>query len=455
MIRRTKADTVWRDYRDFLLQRFPGRERRAFGAWFKTFYQFQLEWLCEPERFAVCNKSRQTGFSHTTGGLATLWGVAFGETTTLISLAERDSKEVLDKARAHAGLLRDFGSEWARISGKDSAEEVRFASGGRLIALPQTSGGRGFSGNVFIDEYAHLERPEKVWNAASAVTLHGYRMRVAATPNGTGNPFHALCTNPKQNKGWAYHEIPLSRALDDGMRVDINACWKMAKGDPRIFDELFNCKFLDGSLQYIPNAAVTACTTDDLYTYEGEYYAGLDIGRTADLTALAIVRKTQDGVARLQCLLTCKRTDEERLHAFVAYAFSRRYEVRRLCVDSSGLGAFPAEEMQRQYGQLRVEPVVFTQKMKEELATGMHTWFSQTMVRIPADDEALPDGTPGAAELLRNDICSIKREITPAGNVRYDAPHTNEGHADTAWALALALHACGKPPSIKIVDESR
>jgi len=42
-------------------------------------------------------------------------------------------------------------------------------------------------------------------------------------------------------------------------------------------------------------------------------------------------------------------------------------------------------------------------------------------------------------------LCSIRREVTDAGNVRYDAPHTPEGHADKAWALALALYGCSKP----------
>jgi phage FluMu gp28-like protein len=43
---------------------------------------------------------------------------------------------------------------------------------------------------------------------------------------------------------------------------------------------------------------------------------------------------------------------------------------------------------------------------------------------------------------LVQDLCSIKRTITSMGNVRYDAEHNARGHADRAWALALAIHAC-------------
>jgi hypothetical protein len=35
--------------------------------------------------------------------------------------------------------------------------------------------------------------------------------------------------------------------------------------------------------------------------------------------------------------------------------------------------------------------------------------------------------------------------VTSAGNVRYDAARTDEGHADSAWALGLALHAANAP----------
>jgi phage FluMu gp28-like protein len=460
MIIRTPDSHEWCEYRDFLLSELPTRESRAFAAWFKTFYPFQQRWLLEPAEQALCNKSRQTGFSHTTGGLATLWAVAFGETTTLVSVGEREAKEVLEKAKAHAGLLTDLGSEWARTGDKDSAEEIRFARGGRILALPQTSGGRSFSGNAFLDEYAYLEHPEKVWDGAAAVTMHGYRLRVASTPNGVGNAFHSLCTNSKENKGWAYHEIPIELAISEGMRVDVDKCWRLAKGDPRLLDQLFRCKFLDGTYQYIPSAAIRDCSTDDLYTYEGEYYAGLDIGKTVDLTVLVVIRKCADGICRVVSIHSCKRTDQGALDALVAYAFGK-YNVRRLCVDSTGLGVFPAEAMQKKYGRMRVEPVVFSAPSKEDLATGMHEYFSSGRILIPMTDEALPDGdTPasgemGPAERLRTDVAAIRRIVTTAGNVRYDAQHTADGHADSAWALALAIHAVGKISSLKHVETNR
>lgn len=437
----------------------PAAEYQALECWVSTFWSFQKPWLLESAAMAECLKSRQIGMSHTTSGKGVLWGAFHGELTTFISVGQLESEEVLDKAKKHAAVLVGLGSKMARPVSTNTTE-IRFASGGRILALP-SSGGRGFTGNVFLDEYAYQEHASAVWDAAAAVTLLGGKLRVASTPNGVGNEFHKLWT--KASQGWAKHEIPIQRAIDDGYPVDLKKCWALAKNDPRLFDQLFNCKFLDGAQQYIPTDLITAASVADLYTYEGEYYGGLDIGRTVDRTVLIVVRKIADGTLVLAWIASCKRTDSDALKALVDWTF-KVFRLRRLCVDATGMGAFPAEEMQKRYGKLRVEAVTFTQPVKEDLATGLYSAFAERKLRIAQNDNALqlPQGTPSelraqgpaslppqAAEQLREDLCAIRREITSSGNVRYDAPRTDEGHADSAWALALALHATGTVPGRK------
>lgn len=422
----------------------PPNEFRALESWCGTFYEYQLEWLLDRSRRAIANKSRQIGLSHTSAALGVLWGVFHGETTTVISIGERESSEVLDMARRHAEVLSRLGSQMARPR-KQSALQIAFASGGRVIALP-SSGGRSFSGNVILDEYAYQEQAAKVWDGAAPVATLGHRLRVISTPNGIGNEYEKLWRrigeDPKLGAAWLRYEIPIERAVADGFPVDMANCWSLAKGDPRIFDQLYRCQFLDNALQYLPTDAVDACSDDDLYTFDGEYYAGLDIGRTVDRTVLIVVRAAPGGVRVLQHIETCRRTSSDELESMVARAF-QRFDLRRLCVDSSGLGAFPAERMQRKHGRVRVEPVTFTAATKEDLATGLYSAFTEGTVKIAKSDAA--GLTAGLAAGLRRDLCAIRREITSAGNVRYDAPHTDEGHADSAWALALALHACSGP----------
>src|SRR4051812_2133372 len=90
----------------------PENEWAALSAWCGTFYDFQLDWLLDPSRFAACNKSRQIGMSHTTSAEVVMWGAFLGETTTLISIGQREADEVLDKAKKHARALEMLGSKW-------------------------------------------------------------------------------------------------------------------------------------------------------------------------------------------------------------------------------------------------------------------------------------------------------------------------------------------------------
>jgi phage FluMu gp28-like protein len=431
---RSQTDDTWRQYRDSVLASLPSTEARAIKAWSSTFYPFQQRWLWEPERFAIANKSRQTGFSHTTGGLGTLWAAAFGETTTFVSVGEREALEVLDKAEKHALLMADLGSKWARA--KKRGGELKFASGGRVIALPRSSGGRGFSGNVFLDEWAYGDHTQEVWDAAAPVILHGYQLRVASTPNGVGNMFHDLWANEESSPGWAGHIIPLRMALDDGMRVDVDDCWRMARGDPRLFAQMFECQFLDGADQYIPTALLNAATKDWRRPSPNRIlatFAGLDIGRNNDLTCLVIIGVDASGIAFVLNVETLSRTEPEDIDRLAATAFSQ-WGVTRLVVDATGLGEFPAASLRKRHGLQRVEPYTFTLQTKEHLATLLYQDFAEEKVKYPPDQKQLTE-----------DVASIRRIVTDAGNVRYDAPRTDKGHADRAWALSLALHGCRGP----------
>lgn len=404
----------------------PACEANALSAWASTFYPFQRAWLFESARFAMCNKSRQIGMSHTTAAAAVLWGVFLGENTSVVSVGEREALEVLDKAKRHARVLSQLGSRWAGHTA--TSKELTFDNGAKVLALPSSSGGRGYSGNAFLDEFAYVQNSKQVWDGAAGATFHGYRMRVASTPNGIGNDFHRLYTNEQASKGWVKHEFPISRALADGMRVDIDECWAMAMGDPRLFAQMFECSFLDGDQQYIPTELVDSACVEASPRFEGVAYAGLDIGLENDLTSLTVVKADARGKVWEQETFTCKRTSWPEQEELILRSFDD-WDWRRICVDSTGLGAVPAQLLQQRLGAHRVEAVPFTMQSKEALATGLYQAFADKRLAI----------LNNAA--MRRDICSLRRIVTGAGNIRYDAARTAQGHADRAWSMALAMMA--------------
>lgn len=411
-----------------LRKALPPGEWKAVEPWLSTFFPYQLEWLLDPARFSVNVKSRQIGASHTYAGAAVLWGM-LGETTSVVSKGEREGEEVVAKAVLHAQALERLGSKWAKPD-KVGMGKLTLGSKGRIIALPATSGGRGYSGNMILDEFAYHSDPDSVFDGASGTVLHGYRMRIVSTPNGVGNKFHSIWTKPR--KGWSKHATTLEQAIDQGLAVNLEECWDLAFGDQRIFDQLYRCSFLDNALQYIPDRLIESSLAPSC-AVQGEYYAGLDIGRKADLTALVIVSVDAHGTRWVVHEETCKRTSFADLDRLVNTAV-RGWGCRKVCIDETGMGVFPAEQLQAKYGLYRVIPVNFSLKSKEMLATTMYQHFADGRIRLPSGNVA-----------LRQDIASIQRLVTAAGNVTYSAPHTDEGHGDRAWALALALHGCSGP----------
>jgi phage FluMu gp28-like protein len=99
--------------------------------------------------------------------------------------------------------------------------------------------------------------------------------------------------------------------------------------------------------------------------------------------------------------------------------------IRRACIDSTGIGAHMAETLAREFGP-RVEPVVFTAAVKEDLAF-------RTRRRMESRATLLPD-----TREIRRAFSAVKKFVTPSGNLRFDAARTEAGHADEFWAKALA-----------------
>ncbi|MBE2245575.1 MAG: hypothetical protein IAE86_22685, partial [Burkholderiaceae bacterium] len=85
------------------------------------------------------------------------------------------------------------------------------------------------------------------------------------------------------------------------------------------------------------------------------------------------------------------------------------------------------------FGEHRVEAVTFTPQVKEALAYPLKGAMEDRKVRIPDD------------AVIRSDLRKVQKQVTAAGNVRFVAESTPDGHADRFWALALALHAGSEP----------
>ena len=159
----------------------------------------------------------------------------------------------------------------------------------------------------------------------------------------------------------------------------------------------------------------------------GPLYLGVDIGRDHDLTVIWVIEKLGD-VAFTRAVLCLERQTFDAQES-VLYDLLVLPNVRRCCIDQSGLGRQFAERAAQRFGRYKVEGIQFTSAVKEDLAYTTRTAFEKKTVRIPAD------------KFIRADLRSMRKEATASGNIRFTGERTANGHADRFWALALALHA--------------
>jgi phage FluMu gp28-like protein len=113
--------------------------------------------------------------------------------------------------------------------------------------------------------------------------------------------------------------------------------------------------------------------------------------------------------------------------------------VRRACVDATGMGAPLAESLARQFGP-RVEPVVFTAAVKEDLAYRVRRRLENRLSVLPDTRE------------VRRAFLAIRRLNTVSGSLRLDAVRSEAGHADEFWAKALADLAADCAPVVPLTD---
>jgi phage FluMu gp28-like protein len=383
--------------------------------------------------------------------------------------------------------------------------EVKFPNGSRIIGLPANPDtARGYTGNMILDEFAFHLHDREIWAAAFGRVSRGdLKLRVISTPNGQRGKFYELAkevgllNQPQRsqrnaekeqeknslvltlassatsavnsvassavNSLFSGHWCDVHAAVSQGCPINVEAL-RRAIGDEETWQQEYECAFLSDSQNYIPLDLILECQSpeasvalpawwhqaDPSRDREGagvgrlvaeepplahargsdthtELYFGYDVGRVRDLAVLAVVERVGD-VFWTRALIEMPGAK-----------FSAQEQVLRdmipLCVrgavDSTGLGMEMAERLAEQFPG-KVEPVSFTLARKQDLAVRMKRSFQERAIRIPDHRE------------LRRDLNAVKRIVTVAGNVRFDAERTDQGHADRFWALALALHAADR-----------
>lgn len=430
-------------------------------------YPYQVRWIKDKSRFKLGRFARQTGKTFTTT-LEIVDDVAEAEIRKLrapwviLSRGERQALEAMEEGimrhqAAYGAAMKvaredtDFYDEESGI--RRRALQLIYPNGNKISALPANPDtARGFSANVFLDEFAFHKDSRKIWTALFPVISAGWKLRVTSTPNGKGNKFYDLSS--AMDTIWSRHVVDIFQAIADGLPRNAEEL-RAALMDEDAWAQEFLLQWLDEASAWLSYDLINSVEHDhagipDHYT-GGPCYVGVDIARRSDNFVIWVDELVGD-VLWTREVIVKKRISFAEMDA-LQDDVDQRYKVARYSMDQTGMGEKPVEDAKRRYGVNRVEGVLFTGPNKHTLATLIKQSFEDRKSRIPMADEK-----------LRSDLHKVRKIPSPTGAPRFDADSDANGHADRFWAKSLACHAAhgaagpvrvasARPPSTKSVAE--
>jgi len=388
-------------------------------------YPYQVEFLQDDARFQVVLKSRQIGFSYALA-LRALLGCAAGRNQIIISASQEQSDILIDYAIQHAAKL---GLELNAITKSELTLSTNV-----IRALPANQRTiQGFNGDVILDEFAWHQRPKAIWRAViPSITAVGGRVTVCSTPFMPGNLFWEIAENHKgKYNHYSRRKITIHDAVAQGMTLPGGIEELRMQFDAESWAMMYECQWAeDGSALLGWELLHELATGMESRIYDGPVYVGVDVGRVNDRTAIAVVGMASQDKYQLLHL------DEHKGRAFAEQRgllgdVMRRYQVRRLQIDRTGLGRQLAEEIVSDFPQ-QARGVDFSWQRKEKLALNM--------LKLAEDKRLILPNNPAILAQLH----AVKRKATQGGRITYDAARDEQGHADAFWALALALEGLAK-----------
>jgi len=468
---------------------------------------YQREDVESPARFNWCCWSRQIGKSFTKSLRRILRGLKRRRNQVFLSAGERQSRELMLKAQQHCQALAIAAAY--RCDSSFEGMEVRhlqltLPNGVRVIGLPanpQTA--RGFTGDVFLDEFAMHREDREIWAAVFPTLLRGEgELDVASTPKGPANLFAEL----RDNASFRHSTVTLHDAIAQGLRLNAEEI-RRSIHDESLFRQEFLCEFLDDVGAFLTHEQIAACEDATLTLPArlatgstertqriGESlraimrsracFVGVDVGRRRDLPVFWVLGFPASGFG-------VREGRRERVSwggnpgAFHSPGPSLSSGGEEdsltprpvsLAGRGGGLVTLGVIEMRdapfrEQYDVLRrvmgfsavhgccIDATGVGMAMAEAAEEDFGTGRVEAVTFTPAMKDRLATGLKRHIEdrtvrlpvddAVRSDLHSVRWDVTTGGTGRFLVSQESDAHADRFWALALAIRAAehAAPPA--------
>ncbi len=425
------------------------------------FLPFQSAWVKDDARLKLMEKSRQIGLSWSTAYACVERTAAQGARNDqwVSSRDDLQARLFIEDCKMWAGIMnlaaRDLGEVVLDPKGRVSAYVLEFANGRRIHSMSSNPDAQaGKRGGRVLDEFALHPDPRKLWSIAYPGITWGGSMEVVSTHRGSHNFFNELIREVRERgnpKNISLHRTTLQDALDQGFlfrlqqmlpadderqAMDEAAYFEFVRAgcaDEESFQQEYMCNPADDDVAFLEYSLIASAEYPSGADWQqrggGRLYTGIDIGRKQDLTVAWQIEELGDVLytRRVERLQNMRKSDQEKI------LWPMIEESDRTCIDATGLGIGWSDDAQDKFGAYRVEAVTFTPKVKEALAYPVRGRMEDRKLRIPYDPK------------IRAGLRAVTKQTTSAGNIRFTAERTPDGHADEFWALGLAIHAASQP----------
>lgn len=422
-------------------------------------FDYQRVWLNQKVRFRNLLKSRQIG--------ATFF---FAREAFIDALTTGKNKVFLSASKAQAFQFKQYMVDMAQMVGAElKGADIRLGNGAVLYFLGTNSRtAQGRHGDLYVDEYFWIPDFKELTRLAKPMASQKqYRITYFSTPSAVSHPAYGFWTGEQFNEGRdksehirldvSHEALAGGRACEDGQWrqiVTLDDAERMGctlfdrnqlllENSPAEFRQLFMCEFVEGGDNVFDFSALQKCAVDSWEAWSDFYkpfaarpvgdlpvwigYDPADSGDAAAFVAVVPPRFAGDKFRIVERQML--RGDDFQSQAdFIRKAFER-YNVRKVVIDKTGLGAAVFQLVQGFFPP--VVGVNYSMQEKYLMVNKMHALMREGRVEWELDWK---DFTAA--------FLSIRTEVTGSGrSVTYVSGRTKEmSHADVAWAALQVFY---------------
>lgn len=439
---------------------------------------YQERFVRDNGYFIAASWSRQIGKT-TSVAIKAIWH-AFTKPNACVVIIAPGKRQAQIMYRKIAQIIRSSPLIYNSVAGKIKVEETAFKNGSLIVNLPSGDEGetlRGYTITLLIvDEGAYVS--DAVYVAVEqGLSSSGGQEIVISTPRGRHNEFYRMFFPNVENHfpvkenglmenghfqvgDWSCHHYDYTVGLgvlrpDGTPQLSKFHLEKQRRKLPSWqFRSEYLAEFVENVDSYFPAHLVDRMFNPNFNKVPGpiaggEYFAGIDIAKGFDFTAIAVAQRLNINPITGQRLLNPHvrivdlfygkyGTIEEQYPHFIS--MSNKWKPAMIYFDKKAIGERPFEELRNNYS-LAIEGVSFTAELKVKLFGTLNTLMStqaeiqgwESRIQCYQDGEAITE--------FKNVVYDLTQTKTSTGRMRpgeHVRIYAAKGHDDIPISFALA-----------------